>query len=103
MTRAKPRNPQPTTGTPYDSYLYPRSKTPEKQALYDLLHQMSWRFDANHSNWHTPETEAPGSGRLEWALDFTWARIQPPNKPGSDVRREPILKLRRVDDEWRVE
>lgn len=104
MSRSKERNPQPTSGTPYDNYLWPRSKTPEKQALYDYLHDLAWRFDASYTRWHTPQdANLQGYGRLEWSVDFTWARIQPPNKPRSDVREQPILKLRRCDNEWKVE
>lgn len=104
MSKVKPRNPQPTSGTPYDNYLWPRSKTPQKQALYDFLHELGWRYDAEHAHWHTPEAETlRGYGVLEWGVKFTWARIQPPNKPGSDVREAPILKLRGNGDEWWVE
>lgn len=108
MSKHRDANPQPTGGTPYDIYLWPRSKTQEKQRLYDFLRELGWRFDAVHMRWHTPEDRiAQSYGRLEWATDFTWARVQPPNKRGFGgaaeiVRRDSILELVWKDNTWEV-
>ena len=93
--------PEPTTGTRYDTYLVPRSKTAEKNGIYDLLLKLGWRFDASTVRWHTPETAThQASGRLEYGKDFDWATIQPPNQPGSDMREKPILRMVRTSLGW---
>ena len=102
-TRTRAPRPEPSTDTGYDSYYFPRSKTPEKQALYDYLAANNWRFDTVECRWHTPE-DAPfqASGRLEYAADYSWARVQPPNRPGEDIRRDPIAVFKRDGDNWVV-
>ena len=83
MTKAREPRPEPTQGSDYDSYYWPRSKTPEKQALYDFLAGINWRFDTVQCRWHTPEAlPLQGSGRLEYANDLSWAQVQPPNRHG---------------------
>lgn len=96
MTNPRPMSPEPTTGTRYDSYLMPRSKTPAKDALYLFLAASGWRFDAATTTWHTPEAApAHAFGRLEHDPEFRWATIQPPSRHDpvlGAVRPAPILK-----------
>jgi hypothetical protein len=97
MTKARDPRPEPTQDSGYDSYYWPRSKTPEKQALYDYLAAINWRFDTVQCRWHTPESlPLQGSGRLEYAADMTWARVQPPNRHAADVRAVPIATFERT-------
>ena len=103
MAKERPPRPEPTDGTPYDTYLVPRSKTPAKNALYDFLFKMGWRFDHVTTTWWTPEKDTyQAFGRLEYDRGLDWARIQPPNDPGSTVRKNPILKLSRTNTKWAV-
>lgn len=95
-------NPQPTSATNYDSYVWPRSKTPAKDALYLLLHDLGWRYDAASVTFHTPEGQRPDLGTLEYDPDFAWARIQPPSQPDDTLdppwrRPDPLLELVRID------
>lgn len=102
------RLPEPTrnTDTGYDTYLWPRSKTFEKDRLYAYLHLQGWRFDPTTAEWHTPEREVhQARGRLCHDADLSQggvAWIQPP-APGIDESRDddslrilpkPILRLR---------
>jgi hypothetical protein len=89
---------EPTSGTNYQNYLWPRSKDPRKDALYLQLHDLSWRFDSHTSLFWTPEDWPlrEAFGRLEYDADCTvWARIQPPSSmiDGRIVRAEPLLVL----------
>jgi hypothetical protein len=105
MTKTETPRPEPTTGTDYDSYLAPRSKTPAKQALYDYLFDQGWRFDTVQTRWHTPEDRTmQASGRLEYSPHLAWATIQPPNQPGSMRREQPIARFSQgADGAWRTE
>lgn len=113
----KPREPhvEPTSGTNYSIYLWPRSKDPARDRIYQFLHDLGWRYDQFTSTFHTPETDTlQGFGRLETDRDCAvWARIQPPSttRPhplptGETVdmpyRAEPILELDLTGDEIRV-
>lgn len=105
MTVARP---EPTTGTRYDSFLAPRSKTPAKDALYGALFDAGWRFDQTTMTWHTPESDVlQGFGRLEYDPDLSWAFIQPPSQEvrGHYVRPTPLLRLWRAvgTNEWHLE
>jgi hypothetical protein len=97
--------PEPSEGTKYDSYLWPRSKTPDKDMLYAFLREIDWRYDTRTVTWHTPEGQPHTFGRLEYSPDFTWAVIVPPTRIIDDVpmRSEPILKLVRNGEFWEVE
>ena len=96
MTTPRPPRPEPTTGTPYDTYLMPRSKTPAKDELLLFLARMKWRFDTVRAEWHTPEA-APfqAHGRLEYDPDLTWARVQAPSI--GDQRGPVLLELQYYD------
>lgn len=101
MTKPPAPRPEPTTGTPYDIFLVPRSKTPVKNELYEHLLSLGWRFDTVRSQWHTPEGDRfQAAGRLEYAYDLSWARIQPPNAPDSTIRQEPIITFTRTNEGW---
>lgn len=101
MTKPLIPRPEPSTGTNYDSYLAPRSKTPAKDALYLFLIEQGYRFDAVLKHWHTPEADTHQAfGRLEHAGDLTWARLQSPNAPGSDVRPFPFATFTRTEEGW---
>lgn len=104
----KPRDPhvEPTTGSGYSIYLWPRSKNPKVDRIYAHLHDLGWRYDQFTSTFHTPETDTlQGFGRLEYDADASkWARIQPPsvmrphqlaNGESTEMpyRAEPILEL----------
>lgn len=106
MAKTIAPHPEPTTGTRYDSFLAPRSKTPAKDALYGALFNAGWRFDAHLMHWHTPEGQTfQAFGRLEYDPDLTWAFVQPPNPPGSMQRPTPIARLWRstLSNEWHLE
>lgn len=100
------RPPEPTrnTDTGYDTYLWPRSKTPEKDRLYAYLHLQGWRFDAATAEWHTPEREVlQARGRLSCNTELSEAWIVPPWTTPGDLGPqgrpnlpEPILRLRYV-------
>lgn len=80
MTKPKPFRPEPTEGTNRSVYLWPRSKVPEHQRIYDYLHENDWRYDAEHVLWFTPEAwPLQGHGRLEYAADLSSFSIQPPS------------------------
>jgi hypothetical protein len=103
MTNLRPPRPEPSTGTNYDTFLIPRSKTPEKNGIYDLLLELGWRFEPAYALWYTPESETyEAAGRLEYAPDYSWATIQPPNRPGSMDREEPLIRLIRTAWGWMV-
>lgn len=93
MTKRRGYNPQPTSGTNYDSYYWPRSKTPEKQRIYDVLADLGWRFDSHFGLWFTPEGQPEAYGLLEYEVDFSEFRIQPPSiiREGIPYRATPIL------------
>lgn len=96
MTKPRDPNPQPTSGTNYDSFLVPHSKTPAKQRIYDQLLELGWRYDAVEHFWWTPEASVlQGKGRLECAPDFSWARVQPVSTvvDGVALRAQPLLLL----------
>lgn len=106
MTKSRPPHIEPTSGTNYSIYLWPRSKNAAKQRIYDFLHDAGWRYDHNTGLFHTPETSVlQGSGRLEHDLTATeWAQIQPPSTMGPakinghhfdsvPLRAQPILVL----------
>lgn len=99
MTKERPPNPQPTSDTPYSVYLWPRSKNPDLNWIYDWLAEHNWRFDATTMLWHTPEKDQlQGVGSLEYAPDGAWFRIQPPSVEGDDGmphRSAPLLLVER--------
>lgn len=106
MTNTVAPHPEPTTGTNYDIFLVPHSKTPTKNALYAALLEAGWRYDAHYGHWHTPEAQTfQAFGRLEYDPDVTWAFIQPPNPPGSMRRAAPIARLWRSTTtlDWHLE
>lgn len=96
-------HPEPTPDSGYDSYVWPRSKTSTKQAIYDHLFAIGWRYDSVYAQWHTP-VDAPlqGHGILELAADHSWARIQPASTlvNGQPVRPAPLLEL--TEDDYAV-
>lgn len=97
MTKPRKPNPQPTSGTNYDLYVWPRSKTPQRNVLYERLHAIGWRYDNVFCEWYTPERwPVEGHGRLETAPDLSWARIQPPSVivDGQPVRPSPLMVLK---------
>lgn len=99
MTKQRAPRPEPTTGTDYDTYLSPHSKTPEKEALLNLLRLLGWRFDTTRTEWHTPEHWThQAHGRLEYDTAYRWARIQPESRDG--IRAQSILELRRTALGW---
>lgn len=93
--------PEPTIGTAYDTYLVPRSKTPNKTALYEFLLSLGWRFDSSNGLWHTPEDRTHQAfGRLEYGPDLDWATVQPPSIGTS--RPAPLISLYRDSLGWCV-
>lgn len=95
MTKKRTPNPQPTSGTNFSIYLWPRAKDPDHQRIYDTLHELGWRFDAVEGLWWTPEGEPEAKGRLSYEPDFSEARITPPSRMvgGQPVRPAPLLIL----------
>jgi len=99
MTKPKTPNPQPTSGTNYEIYLWPRSKNERMDKLYQGLHDLGWRYDSVRFEWYTPEDEVhQARGRMEWGPgsadpDFTWACIRPPRPANVDVQQEPIIEF----------
>lgn len=93
MTKPKPHRPEPTPDTGYESYLVPRSKNPGKQRVYDDLLARGWRYCSPHSDWHPPlEARSDAFGRLEYAPDFSWYRVQSPSTMiDGDLVRGPAL------------
>lgn len=80
MTNPKPFRPEPTEGTNRSTYLWPRSKVPEKQRIYDYLHDNGWRYDSESTLWFTPEAwPVEGHGRLEYEPDLMQFCVQPPS------------------------
>lgn len=96
MTNPKPFRPEPTKGTNRSMYLWPRSKVPEKQRIYDYLHDHGWRYDAEATLWFTPEAwPTEGYGRLEYEPDHSQFCIQPPSTiiDGVPHRFTPLLQV----------
>lgn len=88
----------------YDSYVVPRSHTPEKQRFYDWLLDNGWNYDDRIVEWHAPESGPENGwsvkGRLCTSMDHERAWIKPPcfrettrENPGPG----PILHLVVVD------
>lgn len=93
MTKPPVANPQPTSGTNYDSFLVPRSKTPAKQRFYDWLLEHGWRYSQATVEWFTPEGDVlQARGRFSYETDYSRAWISPPNA-GHAVSPPPILVL----------
>lgn len=103
--KERPPRPEPTRGTDtgYDTYMWPRSKTPAKNELYAYLHLQGWRWDDVRKEWHTPEVMThQARGRLSTNVELTEAWIHPPSQPDDSDRDdqglrtmpEPILRLR---------
>lgn len=89
-------NPQPTSDTNYQSYVWPRSKNPNIQRIYDALHTRRWRYDASTATWWTPEGEPEAFGRLEHDAEAAvWARVVRPSTilDAVPVRGDIILTL----------
>lgn len=109
MTKPLAPRPMPTPGGRYDTYMWPRSMTPEKDALYLFLHDLAWRYDAVTGRFFTPlSSPLEGSGALEYAADFSWARIQPPSVTDHTLvpplrRAEPLITFALSDtNDWYV-
>ena len=98
-TAARPKRitspqPEPTSDSGRSIYLWPRAKNPLQQRIYDELERLNWRFDSQTALWYTPESDTlQGFGRLEYAADFSWARIQPPNTQPGIRAATPLLSL----------
>lgn len=93
----KQRGPEPTSGTDYDSYLVPRSKTPAKNGIYAALLDLGWRFDSHTMEWWTPEDDdLQGRGRLSYDPDLTWARVVGPVRSDGTIP-PPLIELLRID------
>lgn len=85
------------------SSLVPRSSTPAKQALYEALLGRGLEYRTTDATWHSPEARA--FGRLEYAPDLSWARVQAPShlEEGAlmPTRGPALLSLLNVDGQWR--
>lgn len=70
-------------------YLWPHSKNPKKEAVFQRLRDDGWRFDSDTGEFFTPQGEPEAYGRLSTDADVSqWARI---TRPSVMVGGEPRL------------
>ena len=94
MTKQRPAAPEPTPDTRYNIYLSPHSKSPRREAFYNRLRALGWRFDTVESAWHTPaDSVFQAHGRVSMNPDGTEAWIQPPRQGESLDLPAPILRM----------
>lgn len=110
-TAVRPAEPTLGIDTGYDTYLWPHSKTPRKDALYQRLRALGWRYEPTIVEFHTPEGQTfQARGRLATNVELTEAWIHPPIPEGQEpsgplglhMLPSPILVLQWINEEWHV-